>query len=207
MPRASRFQQRGEGEARDGIHIAAHQHGLAQRRVHGRPLHGADLVGLGEQREGAAARIEHGRAQLLAGEVGRLGDAAFLERHHRGRRVVVDHHHGHGLVGHVRVVGLELHQRRDVGKAQVIGARGHALHHAARAAAGIDRDIQARVLEVALGHRLQEEGGRPLEAPVQLELQRRGRVGLCLGRCQAGAGGQGQDGVQEQSFLHGGLPL
>jgi hypothetical protein len=36
----------------------------------------ADVVGLGEDREGAAARVEHRRAQLLAVEVGGLLDAA-----------------------------------------------------------------------------------------------------------------------------------
>ena len=52
-------QQRGEGEAGDSVHITAHQHGLAQRGVHGGPLHAGDVVGLGKDREGTPARIKY----------------------------------------------------------------------------------------------------------------------------------------------------
>jgi hypothetical protein len=135
--------------------------------------HGADAVGLLEDGERAAACVEHGGAQLLAGQVGGLGDAALLERHDRCGRVVVDHHHRHGLVLRVGVVGVELHHGGQVGKPHVVRARGHALHRAARAVAGVHRHVQARRLEVALGHGLQEQGGRAFKTPVQLELDGR----------------------------------
>ena len=130
----------------------------------------ADVVGLGEDREGLAPGVEHRRAELLAVQVGRGLDAALLQRHHRGRRVVVDHHHRHRLVRRGRVVGVELHQRRQVGEAHVVGARGHARDRAARAVAGVDHHVQPLGLEVALGHRHQEQRRRAFEAPVELEL-------------------------------------
>ncbi len=197
-------QQGGEGEPGDRVHVAAHEHGLAQGRIHGGPLHAGDLVGLGEDREGAAPGVEHRRAQLPAVQVGGLGDAALLQRHDRCGRVVVDHHHGHGLVLRVRVVAVEFHHRGQVGEADVVRARGHALHRAARAVAGIHRDVQAGLLEVALGRRQQEEGRGPLEAPVELELDGGGRAGLGLrgGRQQARCGEQ-QGGLQEGTLGHG----
>jgi hypothetical protein len=64
----------------------------------------------------------------------------------------------------------EFHQRGHVGKAHVIGAGGHAVDRIAGAVAGVDGDIQFFLREVALGLGHQEQGGRPFEAPVQLEL-------------------------------------
>ena len=193
-------QQAGEGVAGHGVQVAAHQHGLAQRRVHGGPLHLAHAVGLRKDGEGAAAGIKDGRTQLLAGQIGGLGDAGFLQRHDRGRRGVVDHHDGHRLDGGVRVVGVEFHQRSQVGKAQVVRARGHALDGAG-AAGGLHIHIQTDFLEVALLLRVHEQGGRAFETPVELELQ---GCGLCVGAGQ-GRGGQqgGGSGLQELAFAHG----
>ena len=79
-----------DARVRDGVHVAAHQHGLAKRRVHGGPLHAAHVVGLGEDRERLAAGVEHRCAELLADQIGGRLDAGLLQREHRGRRVVVD---------------------------------------------------------------------------------------------------------------------
>jgi hypothetical protein len=150
---AARFQveQRGEAEAGDRVDLALGEHGLAQRRVHADPVDVGHAVGLGEDREAATARIEHRRAELLATEVGRALDAALLQREHGRRRVVVDHHHRDRLVGGVGVVGVELHQRRHVGEAHVVGARGHARDGATRAVAGVDGHVEPGSLVVALG--------------------------------------------------------
>ena len=72
-------EQGGEAETGDGIDVTAHQHGFAQRRVHRGPGHVGHVVGFLENRECFAARVEHRRAQLLAVQVGGLGDAAFLQ--------------------------------------------------------------------------------------------------------------------------------
>jgi hypothetical protein len=70
----------------------------------------------------------------------------------------------------------------------------------ARAVAGVDGHVDAGILEVALGSRMQEEGGRAFEAPVELELDRRG---LRLGRAQPEAeGGSGKEGLEELSLVH-----
>ncbi|MNV81391.1 hypothetical protein D3C71_1750550 [compost metagenome] len=95
---------------------------------------------------------------------------------------------------------MEFHQRRQIGKAHVVGARSHALHRSARAAAGIDLHVQAFGLEQALGHRMQEERRRALEAPVELELDR--RIGRMGGNARQGEGGRA--GLQEETLLHGG---
>ena len=193
-------EQRGEAEAGDGVDVTAHQHGFAQRRVHRGPGHVVDLVGLLEDRESLAAGVEHRRAEFLAVQVGGLGDAALLQREHGGRRVVVDHHHGHRLVGRVRVVGVEFHQRGHVGKTHVVGARGHAGDRAARAVARVDGHVQAGGLEVALGSRLQEQGGRAFEAPVELELD----GGLGMGAAEGSGCGQGCGGLEEVALVHEG---
>jgi hypothetical protein len=166
-----------------------------------RPGDVAHAVGLLEDREGLAAGVEHRCAKLLAAQVGRLGDAAFLQREHGGGRVVVDHHHGHGFVRRVRVVGVELHQRGHVGKAHVVGARGHAGDGAARAVARVHAHVQAGGLEISLGHGLQEQRGRAFKAPVELELDRRLRLGTAKGGC----GGQGGGGLEKEALVHGGL--
>ena len=171
----------------------------AQRRGHGGPLHAAHLVGLGKDREGPATCVEHRGAELFAIQVGWLGDAALLERHDRGRRVVVDHHDGHRLVGGVGVVGLEFHQGGQIGKAHVVAARGHALHRPARAVARIHRDIELGVLEIALGGGQQEQRGRAFKAPVELELD--GGI-LGLGAAQGQGQAQGQTRLEEGTFFH-----
>ena len=51
---------------------------------------------------------------------------------------------------------MKLHERGQIGKAHVVGARCHALDGAARAAAGIHRHIEPRSLEIALGDWLQK---------------------------------------------------
>ena len=200
---AARFQvqQRGEGEAGDGVQIAACQHGFAQRRVHGRPLHAVDLVGLGEDREGAAAGVKYRCAQALAVQVGRLLDAGFLQRHHRGRRVVVDHHHRDRLVRRVRVVGLKFHQRRQIGEAHVIGAGGHARDRTARTIAGVHADVQPCVLEIAFGSRHQEQCRRAFKTPVELELD-----GRHVGQRDQGGESEHRSGsaAQKMAFVHGG---
>jgi hypothetical protein len=141
-------------------------------------LTGADAVGLLEDRERAPARVEHGRAHFLAIEVGRRLDARLLERHDRGGRVVVDHHHGDRLVGRIRVVGVEFHESREVGEAHVVAARGYAGDGTAGPVARVDDDIEPGLLEVAFGHGREEERRRTLEPPVELELDRH-RLGLC----------------------------
>ncbi len=70
-------QERGEAETGDGVDVATHQHGLAQGRVHRGPADVADVVGFLEQRERLAPGVVHRRAELLAAQVGGLGDAAF----------------------------------------------------------------------------------------------------------------------------------
>jgi len=156
-------------------------------------------VGLGKDRERAAAGVKHRGTELLAVQVGGRLDARLLERHHGGRRVVVDHHDGHGLVGRVGVVGVEFHQRGQVGKTHVVSARCHARHGAARAVARVNRHVQLGVLEIPLGGRHQEQGGRAFKAPVELELDGRG---LGLGGAKGGSSGQRSGGLEENAFFH-----
>ena len=143
-----------------------------------------------------------GAPELAAVQVGGGLDAALLQRQHRGRRVVVDHHHGHRLVRCVRVVGMELHQRGQVGKPHVVGARGHPRDGAARAVAGVDRHVQPGGLVVALGGGGQEQGRRALEAPVELELD----GGLGVGQHRAdGQTGDQQGAASDRHEGHEGL--
>jgi hypothetical protein len=73
-PRASRFSSEVNEKPVMASMSPLGQHGLAQRRVHRRSRSTlADAVGLGEDREGLAAGVEHRCAQLLAVQVGRLG--------------------------------------------------------------------------------------------------------------------------------------
>ncbi len=203
-------EQRGEREAGDRVDVAAHQHGLAQRRVHRGPGHVADVVGAREQREGAPAGVEHRRAQALAAEVGRRADAAAAQCEHGRRGVAVDHHHRHRLVRCGRVVGMEFHQRGEVGEAEVVGAAGHAGHRAGRAVARVDRDVEPLAAEMAARGRAQEQRRRAFEAPVELEAHG-GR--LCAhvqrGDAECGGGGAGDQGAAGRRGQggHGGLSV
>ena len=177
-------EEAGEVEAGDRVDLAAREHRLAQRRIHRLPLdlRRVEVVRLDEDRERAAPGVEHRRAHRLAVEVRRLGDARLLEREHGRGRHVVEHVDGlHARRGVALVGREELDHRADVGEAHVVRARGDARDRTARAVAGVDDDVQALLLEIALRDREQEERRRAFEPPVELEadagrlLRRRGR--------------------------------
>ena len=94
---------------------------------------------------------------------------------------------------------MKLHQRGHVGKAHVVGARGHAVDRGTGAVARVDGHVQARILVIALGCRLQEQGRRAFKAPVELEFD--GFV-LRLGGAQSGQGHSGNGGLEEMAFEH-----
>jgi hypothetical protein len=169
--------------------------------VHGGPGHVANAIGFLEDREGTAARVEHRGPQFFARQVGGGLDAAFLERHDRSRGVVVDHHDGHRLVGGVGVVGVELHQGGQIGKAHVVRARGHARDRTAGAVARIHRHIQLGLLEIAFGRRVQEQRRGAFKAPVELKFDR-GGLGVC--GAESGSGDQRCAGLDEKALVHGG---
>jgi hypothetical protein len=79
---------------RDDVDLAAHQHGLAQGRIHADPGHGgridADLRG--EGREQFAGSIEDRRPELAAHEILGLLDAALLESVEAEGWGVLDNH-------------------------------------------------------------------------------------------------------------------
>ena len=62
--------------------------------------------------------------------------------------------------------------RVHVGEADIVGAGSDALDRAGRALAGVHGDVEPLGLVVALLQRHQERRGRPLEHPVQGELDR-----------------------------------
>ena len=111
-----------------------------------------------------------GRAELLAFEVLRLADAAALAPDDREGRLVVDHEHG--LDRRARIGVAELDQRVDVAEAHVVGARRDAVDRLERAAGGVDGDVEALGLEVALVDRDQERRRRALELAVEREFDR-----------------------------------
>ena len=132
-----------------------------------------------------------GRAEHLAFEVLRLGDAGLGRRRDGERRLVVHHHDGDDLL--VRVLVLELDQRIDVEEAERIGAGGDAGDAGDRAGAGVDGDVEAFGLVVALVDGDEIGRRRAFELPVEGELD----VGVCQaapaqagghrrGRCKAG---------------------
>ena len=82
---------------------------------------------------------------------------------------------------------MKFHQRRQIGKANVISTRRHACDRAARAIAGINRHIQLGFLEVALGDWGEKQSRRAFKAPVKLKLD-----GCDLGLSQTLTGEKGQ---------------
>jgi hypothetical protein len=92
---------------------------------------------------------------------------------------------------------VEFHQRGEVGKAQIMGAGGHALDGAC-AAGGLHIHIQTGLFEIAFLLGVDKQGGRSFEAPVQLELERRVRR---LGSAPA-QGSSGRGGLKKGSFAH-----
>jgi hypothetical protein len=99
------------------------------------------------------------------------------------RRLVVHHQHRLDLL--VGVLVQELHQRIDVEEADRIGACGNARDAGDRTGTGVDRDVQAFGLVVALVERDEVGRRRPLELPVEREF----KIGLCRHR-------PGEDGRQ-----------
>src|SRR3546814_8251395 len=58
-------------------------------------------------------------------------------------------------------------QRVDVGKTHVVGAGGDALQRTGRALAGVDGDVEAGGLVIALLQGIEERRGRTLDHPVE----------------------------------------
>ena len=110
-----------------------------------------------------------------------LGDAGLGGGRDRERRLVVDHQHGLDLL--VRVLVLELDQRVDVEEAERIGAGGDPRDAGDRAGTGVDRDVEALGLVVALVDRDEIGRRRPLELPVEGEFHI--GVGGCGARSQS----------------------
>ena len=94
---------------------------------------------------------------------------------------------------------MELHQRRHVGKTDVVCARCHTGHRAARAVPGVNRDVQLGVLEIAFRGGRQEQGGRAFKSPVQLKLDGRN---LRVGDAHGGGQGQGGSGFEQKTLIH-----
>ena len=98
---------------------------------------------------------------------------------------------------------MKLHQSRHIGKAHVIRARGDALHSRARAGAGIERDIQLDIFEVAFGYWAEEQSRWAFKSPVELKFNR--RVGLRENsrRLQASHHGSSKsEGTKHGTFVH-----
>jgi hypothetical protein len=101
--------------------------------------------------------------------------------------VTMDHHDG--LDRLVRILVAEFRERIDVEEAKWVGAGGDARNAGDRARTGIDRDVEAFGLVVALVDRDEVGGGRTLEFPIERELDRG------LRRCAAR---QAQDGHRQR---------
>src|SRR4029077_421716 len=160
----------------------ARQHGLAHREADGddRYFGGSHASPQQEDRRLRGGAVRRRRAELFAFEIFRRSDAAALAPDDRERRLVVDHEYG--LDRRARVGVAELDQRIDVAEAHVVGAGGDAIDRLKRAGRGIDRDVEAFGLEVALVDRDHERGSRALELEVERELD----GGLLLRRDRGG---------------------
>ena len=154
---------------------------------------------LGEGGKQAERGVEHRRAELLAGEVGRLGDPALLQRMHAEGREIIDHEDAEDFLAGILDVVLD--QRVQVGEADVVGAGRDALHGAGRALAGVHRHVQPLGLVVALLEGDEEGRGRPLEHPVEREFERR------LGRCAIGRGEREDAAERQRADAPGGQRL
>src|SRR3546814_19526345 len=93
-----------------------------------------------------------------------------------------------------RILGVVFDQRVDVGKTHVVGAGGDALQRTGRALAGVDGDVEAGGLVIALLQGIEERRGRTLDNPVAGELDlgfRGGRPGRTETHSQREAGDPG----------------
>ncbi len=156
--------------AGDDVHFTAHQHRLAQGRIHVHPRHRGridpDLGGEGGKE--LVGGVEHRCPEFAAHEVLGLFDAALLERVEPEGRRVVDHEHGLGCL--TGIGDVELDQGVDVGEAHLIGAGGDPLDRSGRSGAPIDRHPQPGLVEIAQLAGGDERRGGPLKGPIEREL-------------------------------------
>ncbi len=124
-------------------------------------------------------------------------DAGLGHARDRERRLVVHHQHRLDLL--VRILVLELDQRVDVEEADRIGAGCDAGDAGDRAGAGVDGDVEAFGLVVALVDGDEVRSGRPLELPVQGKLH----VGLRERRaCRERQHGRPREHSKKLQSLH-----
>ena len=150
------------------------QHRLAHREadVLDRHLGGVDAVRLREDRplRIGAVRRRARRASCLRDPSASTTPRLLRPTIENGR-LVVDHEHG--LDRRARIGVAELDQRVDVAEAHVVGARRDAVDRLERAAGGVDGDVEALGLEVALVDRDHERRRRAFELAVEREFDRR----------------------------------
>ena len=190
----------GGDEAGDGIGPALGQHGLAQGRRHGNPVHPAAIKagGAGEGGEELPPGIGIRRGDGLTDEVRRAGDILALEGHHGERRRIIDQEGAEKV--HIRPFQLHADHRVHIGHADIKGAAGDLHRHIARAKTALHGDIQPLPPKMPPLERHQKGGLRPLKRPIR----RKANIGKGLamhGRRSHGCDGQGKG----STAVHGAL--
>ena len=155
--------------AGNGVDVAAHQHLLAQARLHVLPV---DFLGInagcfrkgGEQLE---RRVVNRRAERLAFELLRRGDVLVLHRVDRERRNTIKHEHGFRRV--FRMLGREDCQRVDVAEADIVGPACYARDRRARPFALVHLDVEAFGFEISFVLGDEEPRLRALVLPIEDE--------------------------------------
>ena len=192
------------GAAQDRVDLLLEQRADERRRidVDDVELRRVDVVG-GEdrvqQRRLRGARL-HGDA--LADQVGGLPDARVFERDDREAVGLQDRRDDL----HRRVLRAELHRRRRVGETDVGLAGGDELRGGARAAALLDRQVDAGLLVEAELLRVHEAGLRTAGKEVERQLHRLGRLRL-RDRRRKRHRERRERGGEHRASLHGGSSL
>src|SRR4029453_19005003 len=107
------------------IDLPANEHGLADLRLHVRPLHAAriDSVHAREHIEQTVGCVDRRCAALAPHEVGRLFNPRLLERDQAEWCLVVYQENGEQLLAWIP--GIELDQGAEIAEPDVMGAAGH----------------------------------------------------------------------------------
>ncbi len=184
--RLDQVENRGVVEPDHRIDLALDQHGVADLHVDGHAVDRfrVDLVEREQRREDLGARVHAAGADLGTDEVLQGLDRLALEAEHDGGEAV---EHGHDQLRRLfRIARGELDHGREIGEAESVRARGDPRHRFDRAAGTVEGHVDVLAAEDAAFGAEEQRGVAAIDAELQAEADRIGR--LCA--CKARRGGQ-----------------